>query len=69
MLNDGVGAGALAEGVRTEGVGSSLIVSPVSVCGPENETPFSRLTSFLGVFLPAKKSAAVEEGSMEGAGG
>ena len=37
--------------------------------GPEIELPSARLTSLTAATLPLKNSAALREGSMEGAGG
>ena len=56
----GAGAGAGARGGTETTTGASF---------PAKTVPFSRLTRFSGAILPAKNSAAVRDGSEDGAGG
>jgi hypothetical protein len=59
-----IGAG---EGGETETSDEAEGIAPGR--GPETELPSARLTSLTAATLPLKNSAALSEGSMEGAGG
>lgn len=62
----GVGAGAIATGA---GGGPEIAAGARGASLPAKTAPFSRLTRFNGATLPAKNSAAVKDGSEDGAGG
>jgi len=59
----GIEAATGVAGVAAENDGTAL------GGGPANVDPLSRLTSLRGTTLPLKNSAALREGSIEGAGG
>ena len=62
MTGDGAGGGAEASvGDNTEGIAPGR--------GPDIVLPSARLMSLTGATLPLKNSAALREGSIEGAGG
>ena len=61
-----IGAG---EGGDTETSDEDNAVEIAPGRGTETELPSARLTSLTAATLPLKNSAALREGSMEGAGG
>lgn len=64
---NGAGAGVVA-GARA-GEGAEIAAGAGGTLFPTSTAPFSRLTRFSGAVLPAKNSAAVRDGSEDGAGG
>lgn len=62
----GIGAGVNTAGA---GDGRETAAGGGGASFPAKTVPFSRLTRFNGAVLPAKNSAAVRDGSEDGAGG
>lgn len=64
-----VGSGNSTGAEAGAGGGTEIAAGAGGAPLPAKTAPFSRLTRFSGAVLPAKNSAAVRDGSEDGAGG